>query len=1127
MKRWIILLLAMCLLFSLAACGKPVPDKSEVSSEVRPGSSTSENQSVISPVTDETDPQPESSSPLETEQPLPELPPADGTTTLMVYLMGSDLESKTGAGTNDLTEIAGSGVDPEACTVLVYTGGSAYWHNALTDESENAILRLTPEGFEVLDHLELRSMGEPETLTDFLTRCVELAPADHYALILWDHGNGPVIGYGKDTLYKNDALTLSEMRLAMEASPFGDALRLDWVGFDACLMASAELAVIWAPYADYLVASQEVEPAFGWAYSFLRGLGRLPTEELLGTLTDYYLDACLDYYDQKGYSDRDTTLACLRLSAVPDLEDAMDALFTAMGSDAEDRYDELAASRVDTRALSRTSTGSEYDLVDLEDLAARMTEFYPGEGAALTEAINKLVVVNATNAEGLSGLSLYYPFFNKDYYRERWADSYEELGLFPAYRSYLRTYAENWLMLDLPIDAAQSRLPSQLNPQTFTLQLSPEEEAAFASARYYILKQEGDEAFTQIFSSDDVTLSRGVLTANFDGKVIYVCSDYGKIFIPVCQQFDTVGSVTRYGVNATLTNDTDYDIFDQPADFSESRAYCRVLLNLDRSSGEVSVSAIQPQESEQASRALVSGKEPEPELSDYTTFIFPEAAHKTLSRYSNGLVRPMDQWFSNSVVSYSQFPIPQGVHFLYRPLNYGRYVLLFEVQDTHGNFYCSEPLTISAGSDTDWISELSRPQPEPVTTDWDGTEEDTLYEEAGVRFFLKWEEDAWSGEKKLVAGVKNDSDRNLAINCSNLLINGDVFCDDGYYGLFYPKAGEEETNLGVSFGNAKKLGVIDKVESIAFSVEIKDCDTRELLVTNQWVRVKLPEHWEMPAEKTYDVKKITEPFGGAMAEEQLLFDQDGIRFRMLRLGRNPNGYAPTQAVFCMENAGSFAVHFRVDGLQVNDMFVPISSVRSTVYPGTKVYTLASIEDEDLEPYGITDVQNVSVCVRASGDSMEVFQGYGEVFWLPVALSQTSDRASTLPTGDRAVYENDKVRISMRTGEDGYQCTDYKQQWYLTVENKTDEGMSYQLLDKAIEDVALPQNDYRITGSQKQVGPRQSTIWPITLYFEADLDYSKENPAKEISFRFLFQNFTSSVDLWQTDEPVRLTAPSSD
>ena len=114
------------------------------------------------------------------------------------------------------------------------------------------------------------NMGEPATLAAFLNFCHRHYPAEHMALVFWDHGGGPLWGFGVDETNNGDGLLLSELRDAMEMSPWakGDAEssangHLDWVGFDACLMGSLESAALWSSYVDWMVASEEVEPGDG------------------------------------------------------------------------------------------------------------------------------------------------------------------------------------------------------------------------------------------------------------------------------------------------------------------------------------------------------------------------------------------------------------------------------------------------------------------------------------------------------------------------------------------------------------------------------------------------------------------------------------------------------------------------------------------------------------------------------------------------------------------------------------------------------------------------------------------------------------------------------------------------
>ena len=60
-----------------------------------------------------------------------------------------------------------------------------------------------------------------------------------------------------------EVITMSD---AFSASFDGQPFEL--IGFDACLMASVEMASVASPYAKYMVASEEVEPGSGWDYGY-------------------------------------------------------------------------------------------------------------------------------------------------------------------------------------------------------------------------------------------------------------------------------------------------------------------------------------------------------------------------------------------------------------------------------------------------------------------------------------------------------------------------------------------------------------------------------------------------------------------------------------------------------------------------------------------------------------------------------------------------------------------------------------------------------------------------------------------------------------------------------------------
>ena len=187
-----------------------------------------------------------------------------GTKTVMIYMVGSDLESQYQAASTDIEEMLDSGYDESKMNVLIYTGGCSNWHNRDIPEDSNSILKIENGSLTELTSKDASNMGDPSNLTEFLNYGYTNYPAEQYDLILWNHGGGAFFGYGFDET-TNDSLTLDELDQAFADSPFHDGNKLEFIGFDACLMANIETAHTLSPYANYMVASQESVPGSGWS----------------------------------------------------------------------------------------------------------------------------------------------------------------------------------------------------------------------------------------------------------------------------------------------------------------------------------------------------------------------------------------------------------------------------------------------------------------------------------------------------------------------------------------------------------------------------------------------------------------------------------------------------------------------------------------------------------------------------------------------------------------------------------------------------------------------------------------------------------------------------------------------
>lgn len=235
------------------------------------------------------------------------------------YLCGSDLETKYGSATKDLEEMMQVTL-PENVQVLIQTGGAKEWQNDFVNA--NKIQRFLYSGNELtlVDEKQLANMGKQQTLEDFLKFAKENYPAEHKAIIFWNHGGGSLRGVEFDEMFRMDSLTNEEMRQAF-SNVYGVNEKnpaMDIIGFDACLMASVDTADAFYGIGNYMVASEEIEPGLGWDYSgFLQDLANNPTMsplDLSKSICDTYYIGCA----QMG-QESTITLSVANLNKIPEL----------------------------------------------------------------------------------------------------------------------------------------------------------------------------------------------------------------------------------------------------------------------------------------------------------------------------------------------------------------------------------------------------------------------------------------------------------------------------------------------------------------------------------------------------------------------------------------------------------------------------------------------------------------------------------------------------------------------------------------------------------------------------------------------------------------------------------------
>ena len=377
------------------------------------------------------------------------------TVTLMVYMCGTDLESRSGMGTSDLQEMLNASFGRNI-NLLIYTGGCKAWKNSAVSSSDNQIWQVRDGKLVCLQKdLGSVSMTDPGTLAGYIQWCAKNYPASRYELILWDHGGGSVSGYGYDEKFASSgSMSLAGLDSALSAA----GVKFDFIGFDACLMATVETALTMSQYADYLIASEETEPGVGWYYTdWLTDFGKdtsKPTIQVGRNIVDSFVDTCA----QKCPGQL-TTLSVIDLAELEHtLPDALTEFSNATTKlIREQEYQTVSNARSGTREFAQSSKIDQIDLVHLaQNLGTR-------EGKALTDVLLSAVKYNRTssNMTNAYGLSVYFPY-RKTNTVDRAVSTFEQIGMDRSFTRCIRQFSDVVASGQAVSGSSNSPLPSLL-----------------------------------------------------------------------------------------------------------------------------------------------------------------------------------------------------------------------------------------------------------------------------------------------------------------------------------------------------------------------------------------------------------------------------------------------------------------------------------------------------------------------------------------------------------------------------------------------------------------------------------------------------------------------------------------
>ena len=609
--------------------------------------------------------------------------------TVMIYLDGADLEKSNKFGTRTIKEIIDSGLDTDFHNVLVYTCGSDYWNNYNIPTDRDCIYLIRNGTLNLLTDYPAQNVGSQSTLEAFMRYCTQNYPAQQYGLILCNHGGGPNYGVCADYRNNMDMLSITELQNAFRNVGFGPEAKMEFIIFEACLMASAEVAYCMKDYAHYMMASENVSYVEGSDFSFIKSLDIYNSGAQIGTeYADCFYNKSYSLSQRlssAGYSIYDITYSCIDLAKIEKVEQAMDDLF--LSSNATTFLKSMiTSSSFHARKVKETAdsygeaTDATYDLIDLTDWMKSNLLF---QGNTLMQnlvvAVEDAVVCNRASTPHMNGLSVYYPHNIKGDYR------YDRLGFSDEYSKHVKMcYDESQSQLNVS-DLSPS-VTAEQTPE-LTLGLSDTQAQSIAGARYYLLAKYKPDGYSfeeneyVIISSEKLNPSDtdNILSAQIDLRIPVIYEADGTrtpFFSPLTRSTDDNGNTVYTSFCGLI--DVPEDIYD-----TENLRMDTALLTMTAEGDSLTVAyAEKSDESGLPSRLLL-----DPYTYKEIEFFSPI---RKVTFDSDNKPLPVSAWEKSSNYLVTNLPV-NGISLkLEEPSEDVEYFIFTVITDIYGNEYTTE-----------------------------------------------------------------------------------------------------------------------------------------------------------------------------------------------------------------------------------------------------------------------------------------------------------------------------------------------------------------------------------------------------------------------------------------------------
>lgn len=608
------------------------------------------------------------------------------TRTIMMYIDGADLESRAGIVTSDIESINKDKVDLENVNIYLYTGGSYKWYNDYISNQENAIFKLTSNGFEKVKTYPRDNMGDSKTLATFINYVYENSKTDEYDLSLYDHG-AAIYGAIEDS-FSGDIMELSEFKSALMQTPFNKNNKLGFVLFRTCLNGTLEVANIFKDYSNYLIASEEVTVGSSRTsvLNFVNDITKNDSPVDIGKkFITSYENQTREINNLSYSDDKLGEYAIIDLNKLDELNNSFEKFISKV--DVKNNYSNIVKIRSDMYQYAEaTANTGDYDTVDLYELVSRLSSEFNIDKTNFDKAYKESVVYKWGDLEQTNGLSIYFPYKGSNKVKSMFLNIYDKFDDCSNYRSFIKDFytiqvSGGKTSFSSGIKSNEVTVSDKKENKEFTLELTKEQKEDYASSIYMVFRKDseaGDNMYRIVYSSDNTKLGDdGVLKTNIGNNLIAIKNPENQEL-----QFISLIERSKANVNTKFTIGILQDIETYKANLASGENNKWMLgtaYYFEEKDGKPFISKVKTQDDQGAYNVLV-------DINKYDTASFLASAYeiKTVDGHYSGNL-------DNKGIIRGYEEKTDKLDFVNASLQDGEeYVCVFKVQDIYGNVFYSD-----------------------------------------------------------------------------------------------------------------------------------------------------------------------------------------------------------------------------------------------------------------------------------------------------------------------------------------------------------------------------------------------------------------------------------------------------